>query len=155
MVSRRKAVREGWLHRVGVVVCRDGQGRFLVHRRAEQLSRFPGHYELSVGGAAGVGESYEQAAARELREELGARATVSLQFTFLNRGGHSPHWLGVCDAVLPEIVTPDRGEVAWHGWLTESELRQSLQQWTFSPDSQEIFARYLARQATQVDLRHW
>ncbi|MEV0484965.1 NUDIX domain-containing protein [Streptomyces sp. NPDC050508] len=144
VVSRRDAVREGWLHRVGVVVCRDGQGRFLVHRRAEQLSRFPGHYELGVGGAAGVGESYEQAAARELSEELGARATVCLRFKFLNRGGLSPHWLGVCDAELAEIGAPDPGEVAWHGWLTESELRRNLQQWTFTPDSQEIFGRYLA-----------
>ncbi|MFF9627062.1 NUDIX domain-containing protein [Streptomyces griseosporeus] len=155
VVSRREAVREGWLHRVGVAVCRDRHGRFLVHRRAEQLSRFPGHHELGVGGAAGVGESYEQAAARELSEELGARATVSLRFKFLNRGGLSPHWLGVCEAVLPEIVAPDRAEVAWYGWVRESELRQSLQQWTFTPDSREIFARYLASRATQVDLRHW
>ncbi|MFJ9753241.1 NUDIX domain-containing protein, partial [Streptomyces chartreusis] len=87
VVSRRDAVREGWLHRVGVVVCRDRQGRFLVHRRAEHLSRFPEHYEFGVGGAAGVGESYEQAAARELSEELGVRATARLRFKFLNWGG--------------------------------------------------------------------
>lgn len=153
VVSRREAVREGWLHRVGVVVCRDEQGRFLVHRRAEQLSRFPGHYELGVGGAAGVGESYEQAAARELSEELGARATVCRRFTFLNRGGLSPHWLGVCDAVLAEIGAPDPGEVAWYGWLTESELRRTLQQWTFTPDSQEIFDRYLACHADPASSR--
>nr|QIY76685.1 NUDIX domain-containing protein [Streptomyces sp. RLB1-33] len=153
VVSRREAVREGWLHRVGVVVCRDRQGRFLVHRRAEQLSRFPGHYELGVGGAAGVGESYEQAAARELSEELGAQATVCLRFKFLNRVGLSPHWLGACDAMLPKVVAPDPGEVAWHGWLTESELRRALQQWTFTPDSQEIFDRYSARRADPASSR--
>ncbi|WP_432079685.1 NUDIX domain-containing protein [Streptomyces sp. YPW6] len=147
VVSRRDAVREGWLHRVGVVVCRDRRGRFLVHRRAEHLSRFPGHYELGVGGAAGVGESYEQAAARELSEELGVRATTCLRFKFLNRDGLSPHWLAVCDAVVPEIVAPDPEEVAWHGWLTESELRRALQQRTFTPDSQAVFDRYLACRA--------
>lgn len=31
VVSRRDAVREGWLHRVGVVVCRDRQGRFTMN----------------------------------------------------------------------------------------------------------------------------
>ncbi|MBU5946488.1 NUDIX domain-containing protein [Streptomyces sp. NPDC017966] len=144
VVSRRDAVREGWLHRVGVVVCRDRQGLFLVHRRAEHLSRFPGHYEFGVGGAAGVGESYEQAAAREVSEELGVRVTARLRFKFLNRGGLSPHWLAVCVAVLPEIVAPDPEEVAWHGWLTESELRRALQQWTFTPDSQAVFDRYFA-----------
>ncbi|NUP19808.1 MAG: NUDIX domain-containing protein [Streptomyces sp.] len=143
VVSPSEAVREGWLHRVGVVVCRDGQGRFLVHRRAAQLSRCPGQYELGVGGAAGVGESYEQAAARELGEELGVRATVSFRFRFLNRVGLSPHWLGVCDAVLEEVVVRDPGEVAWYGWLTESELLGALRRWTFTPDSEEIFDRYL------------
>lgn len=131
------------------MVCRDEQGRYLIHRRADQLSRFPGHYELGVGGAAAVGESYEQAAAREVSEELGAGATVCLRFTFLNRVGLSPYWLGVCDAVLPEIGDPDPAEVAWHGWLTESELQRNLQQrnlqqWTFTPDSREIFDRYRA-----------
>lgn len=152
-VSRRDAVREGWLHRVASVVCRDGQGRFLVHRRAEQLSRFPGHYELGIGGAVGVGESYEQAAARELSEELGVRVSVCLRFKFLNRGGLSPHWLAVCDAVVPEIVAPDPGEVAWYGWLDESELRRTLQQWAFTPDSQEIFDRYFACRADPAPSR--
>lgn len=145
-------MREGWLHRVGVVVCRDGRGRFLVHRRAEQLSRYPGHYELGVGGAAGVGESYERAAARELSEELGVQATVCFRFRFLNRVGLSPHWLGVCDAVLAEALARDPGEVAWHGWLTESELLRALRQWTFTPDSQEIFDRYLACRAAPESL---
>lgn len=146
VVSRSEAVRNSWLHRVGVVVCRDGRGRFLVHRRAERLTRFPGHYELGVGGAAGVGESYAQAAARELCEELGVRATVCSRFTFLNRAGFSPHWLGVCNAVLlPESVVPDPREVAWHGWLTEPELRRALREWTFTPDSRQILERYRPR----------
>jgi 8-oxo-dGTP pyrophosphatase MutT (NUDIX family) len=118
--------------------------------RPEQVSRFPGHCELGVGGAAEVGESYEQAAARELSEELGVRASVCLRFTFLNRGGLSPHWLGVCDAVVPETVVPDPGEVAWHAWLTEFELRRALRQWTFTPDTQAVFDRYLACRAAST-----
>jgi isopentenyldiphosphate isomerase len=94
VVSRRQAIREGWLHRVAVTVCRDERGRFLVHRRPERVSRFPGLYEVEVGGAANVGESYDQAAARELAEELGNRVLPRLLFTFINRSGLSPHWLG-------------------------------------------------------------
>ncbi|MFD5536991.1 NUDIX domain-containing protein, partial [Streptomyces sp. NPDC127079] len=69
VVSRREAVREGWLHRVAVTVCRDDRRRILVHRRSEQVARFPGLHEVQVGGAAHVGESYVQAAARELADE--------------------------------------------------------------------------------------
>ncbi|MDH6585586.1 8-oxo-dGTP pyrophosphatase MutT (NUDIX family) [Streptomyces sp. SAI-133] len=149
VVGRREAVREGWLHRVAVTVCRDERGRILVHRRSEGLSRFPGLYEVEVGGAVGVGESYEQAAARELAEELGIRALPRLLFTFLNRSGLSPHWLGVHEAVVPDAVVPDPGEVAWHGWLTEPELDSALLEWSFTPDSHEAFGRYLAFRTAQ------
>ncbi|MGV9879622.1 NUDIX domain-containing protein [Streptomyces sp. NPDC003006] len=144
VASRRQAVREGWLHRVAVTVCRDEDGRIIVTRRSEQLSRFPGLYEVVVGGAVGVGESYEQAAARELAEELGVRVQPRLLFTFLNRSGLSPHWLGVHEAVVPNAVAADSDEIAWHGRLTEPELRQALLEWSFAPDSHEAFNRYLA-----------
>ncbi|MFK0026280.1 NTP pyrophosphohydrolase [Streptomyces sp. NPDC090798] len=113
VVSRRQATREGWLHRVAVTVCRDERGRILVHRRSEQLSRFPGLYEVMVGGAVDVGEW--------------------------------PHWLGVHEAVVPDTVAADPDEVAWNGWLTEPELRSTLPEWRFTPDSHEAFSRYLVR----------
>ncbi|MFF5408549.1 NUDIX hydrolase [Streptomyces misionensis] len=144
VVSRRQVVQEGWLHRVAVTVCRDERGRILVHRRPEQVSRFPGLYEVQVGGAAHVGESYEQAAARELAEELGIRTLPRLLFTFINRSGLSPHWLGVHEAVVADTVVPDPDEVAWHGWLTEPELRSALLKWHFTPDSHEAFSWYVA-----------
>jgi 8-oxo-dGTP pyrophosphatase MutT (NUDIX family) len=149
VVNRRQAIREGWLHRVAVTVCRDEGGRILVHRRSEQVSRFPGLYEVGVGGARHVGESYEQAAARELTEELGIRALPHLLFTFINSSGLSPHWLGVHEAVVPDAVVLDPDEVVWHGWLTEPELRSALLEWRFTPDSHEAFSRYLAFRTTQ------
>ncbi|MFB9608700.1 NUDIX domain-containing protein [Streptomyces roseofulvus] len=148
VVTRRQAIREGWLHRIASTVCRDERGRILVHRRSEQLSRFPGLYEVMVGGAVGVGESYEQAAGRELAEELGIRGLPRLLFAFINRSGLSPHWLGVHEAVIPGTVTRDPDEVAWHGWLTESELHSALLEWRFTPDSHEAFSRYLVFRTT-------
>ncbi len=102
-----------------------------------------------VGGAVGVGESYEQAAGRELAEELGIRELPRLLFTFINRSGLSPHWLGVHEAVVPDAVTCDAEEVAWCGWLTESELHSALLEWRFTPDSHEAFSRYLVFRAAR------
>jgi hypothetical protein len=48
---------------------------------------------------------------------------------------------------LPDAVVPDPDEVAWHGWLTEPELRSALLEWRFTPDSHEAFSRYLAFQS--------
>lgn len=73
----------------------------------------------------------------------GAGALGPLLFTFIDRSGLSPHWLGVHEAVMPDAVVPDADEVARHGWLTEPELRSALLEWRFTPDSHEAFSRYL------------
>jgi 8-oxo-dGTP pyrophosphatase MutT (NUDIX family) len=142
VVDRNAAIENRWLHRVATTVCRDSGGRLLVHRRPEGLSRFPGQYDWLVGGAVGVGESYEEAAARELTEELGVRAPVRFGFKFLCRGAVSPYWLGVHEAVVGETVFPDPAEIAWHGWMTEDELRDAIARWTFVPDGLEALRRW-------------
>ncbi|RAO25933.1 Isopentenyl-diphosphate Delta-isomerase [Micromonospora noduli] len=146
VVDRGEAVRRGWLHRIATTICRDQQGWVLVYRRAEDLSRFPGYYEVSFGGAVDVGESYQAAAARELAEELGVHVAVRFMFKFLCQGEAGPYWLGVHEAVITGEVDPDPQEVAWLGWMTKGELRQAVQHRRFIPDGQEAFGRYLASQ---------
>lgn len=69
IVDRTEAIQRGWLHRIATTVCHDPAGRVLVHQRPAGASRFPGQYNMLLGGAVNVGESYEAAAARELAEE--------------------------------------------------------------------------------------
>jgi hypothetical protein len=51
----------------------------------------------------------------------------------------------VHEAVITGEVMPALEEVAWHGWLTETELSEAVRQWRFVPDGQEAFDRYLTR----------
>lgn len=143
-MERAEAIRRGWLHRIATTVCRDPAGRILVYRRPKEVTRFPDCYDVMFGGAVGIGESYEAAAARELTEELGVRAPVRFMFKFLCHGAISPYWLGVHEAVIPAEVSVDPTEVAWHGWLTEPEMQEAVRRWPFIPDGQEAFSRYLA-----------
>ncbi|MFI5660893.1 NUDIX hydrolase [Streptomyces sp. NPDC051684] len=148
VVDRGEAIRHEWLHRVATVVCRDPVGRILVHRRPGNTSRFPGKLNWMLGGAAEVGESYEEAAARELAEELGVQAAPRFVFKFLCAGVISPYWLGLHEAVIEGPVQPDPGEVAWHGWLCERELEDLVRQQGFVPDAREAFDRYRAFKLT-------
>ncbi|WP_328830012.1 NUDIX hydrolase [Streptomyces sp. NBC_00252] len=144
IVERGEAITRQWLHRVATVVCRDQEGRILVHRRAADMSRFPGQYNWLIGGGVEAGESYEDAAARELTEELGVRAPVRFALKFLCRGVISPYWIGIHDAVVDEDISPDPDEIAWHAWVTEDELREMAGRPTFVPDGAEALARYLS-----------
>ncbi|THA49958.1 NUDIX hydrolase [Streptomyces sp. A1136] len=143
VVDRDEAVRENWPHRIATTICRDREGRILVLRRAETMSRFPGHYDVMVGGAVNVGESYGQAAVRELTEELGVRVPVRFLFKFLCRAGISPIWFGVHEAVVSEAVVPDPVEIAWHAWITVDELLEVVEEWLFVPGGREALRRYL------------
>ncbi|MER7690226.1 NUDIX domain-containing protein [Streptomyces sp. NPDC097610] len=147
VVDRGEAIRRRWLHRVATTVCRDPDGRILVHRRPDHVPRFPGQYNWLVGGAVGVGETYPAAASRELAEELGVCTPTRFLFKYLCRGVISPYWLGLHEAVLNQPVVPDASEVAWHDWLPPVELRAAMYDMTFVPDAREAFDRYLAEEA--------
>ncbi|MER6393691.1 NUDIX domain-containing protein [Streptomyces sp. NPDC001523] len=147
VVERGEAVRERWLHRVATIVCRDGDGRILVHRRTDDVSRFPGQFNWMLGGGAEVGESYEEAAARELAEELGVHSCPRFVLKFLCDGVISPYWLGLHEVVITVPVQPDPKEVAWFDWLTEPELEEIVHRFEFIPDAREAFDRYRALSA--------
>ncbi|MCS0635001.1 NUDIX domain-containing protein [Streptomyces sp. LP05-1] len=144
VVDRNEAVAAGWLYRMSMVLCRDEAGRYLVHRRPENSSRFPGEYSWLVAGAVAAGESYAEAAARELHEEMGVRAPVRPLFTFLCRGELSPYWFAVYEATVDQgQIAPQATEVAWHAWLSGAELRDAMTSWKFVSDSRDAYHRYL------------
>jgi 8-oxo-dGTP pyrophosphatase MutT (NUDIX family) len=143
VVERGEAERERLPHRVATTICRDRAGRVLVLRRSESHCRFPGYYDVMVGGAVDVGESYEEAASRELSEELGVRVPVRFMFKFLCRKGIGPVWFGVHEALVTEPLVPDPSEIAWLGWLAEPELREAVDQRLFVPGGREALRRYL------------
>ena len=145
VVSRRDAVRHGWLHRIATTICRDEQGRVLVHRRPEDASSFPGCYETSFGGAVRVGETYEQAARREVVEELGVSVPVRHLLTFLCQGQVGAYYLAVHEAHLsPQVANllrPDPQAVSWCAWMTESALHKARDSWPFVPDGRIAYDR--------------
>ena len=65
-ISREKAHQEGLLHRISVIYLINEKKEILVNERA-----MDGHLDHSSAGHVDVGESYLEAAKRELYEELG------------------------------------------------------------------------------------
>jgi isopentenyl-diphosphate delta-isomerase type 1 len=76
-LEKDKAYRQNAMLRSVQVFLFDSSKRLYVQKRASQKQRFPNTYCASAAGHVDLGESYGQAAARELEEELGIKAPLT------------------------------------------------------------------------------
>lgn len=138
---RRKRLR----HRAVFVAVTDGDGRLLLHRRAPTKDIWPGWFDIAVGGVVASGESYHQAAERELAEEVGVSGVdlVSLD------GGVARAFddaevslMGRCYLVTtPGPFRFRDGEVSEAWWATRAEFERLR-----SGETSQIAGRYSPRE---------
>ncbi len=139
VVMRARMRRENLRHRsVGIVVL-NRRGEVLIHRRAEDKDVWPGQWDLAAGGVVAHGETFEEAAARELAEELGITG-AELEFVREALYGddrvralaryYRVRWDGDVDFA--------DGEVVEALWVTPEELRRRLAVDVFVPDSRQV-----------------
>lgn len=69
--SRENIHKKGLLHREIHVWIFNDKGELVFQRRSEKTDTNPGLLDASVGGHVEIGETYEDAAIKELREETG------------------------------------------------------------------------------------
>ncbi len=80
----KSALRERmFLHNVSLVIPRDREGRLILGKRAKDKWPYPNLWVCAWGGKASSGESAEQAAARETREEVGRALPLVRVLSFL------------------------------------------------------------------------
>ena len=73
--TKDKSWKRGAWHRIVRVFLFNAKGEVLMTRRAAHLVASPGKWNESCSGHVDEGESYEEAALRELREEVGVSGT--------------------------------------------------------------------------------
>jgi isopentenyldiphosphate isomerase len=135
-------------HRCTSVQVRDPLGRIFVHRRTPQKLVFPSMYDVVVGGVVGAGESYDECALREAREELGVEELPAPEprFTFLYESPRHTWFLRVYELECALPVRPQPEEIDWWDFLPDAELerRLSLPEWEVVPDGLECHRRLRA-----------
>ena len=132
-VDRELAHADGVLHRSGVVFLRRSDGRVLLQRRSAAKRIFPGCFDCSAAFHVTFGETYEQAALRELREETGVSAAVRSvgKFTHHDPPEHQIVAVFTCSSDGP--VTMDPSEASGYVLLSKLEVERALREDRVTP----------------------
>jgi isopentenyldiphosphate isomerase len=125
-------------HRAVAVAVFGSDGRLLVHRRADTKDIWPGQWDLAAGGVVAAGEAAEDAARRELAEELGIEVPPG-RLEPLGSGrfrDESVALVASCYRVVHDgPFTFTDGEIAQVRWVTWPEFDELRERHRFVPDS--------------------
>lgn len=136
IVPRAQMRKERLRHRSVFIAVTNDDGDLLVHRRADHKDVWPGWWDIAVGGVVGCDESFDDAARRELSEELGIDTTP---VRFLGSGAYEDDTVKLvahCYTVVdngPFNFTDQ--EITEAHWVSADALDHWLQSKPFLPDS--------------------
>lgn len=151
-VTRAEMRRDRLRHRAVFVAVCDGDGRILVHRRSSTKDVWPGWLDIAVGGVVSSGETYDDAAERELSEEVGVSGVRCVP---LDEGRAEAYdddevsLLGRCYLVTTAgpFVFRD-GEVSEAWWVELGDVEAWCSRENFLPDSLTLLLPKLHKSPT-------
>ena len=109
--TKANKLRKGLISRNIAIFIIDKDGKMLVSKRASTKKSFPNLYDPSAAGNVRAGESYEDAAKRELGEELGAECGLetigTIHNDFTENGGRLRYITAVFLGRYSGQITPN------------------------------------------------
>ena len=138
----------GLLHRAVAVLVVRSDGRFLLQQRSKKDVWHPGLWTLSSTGHVKAGEPYEEAAARELGEELGITSSLvrlwKRHLPPIRWGGLTEsEWVTLFVAKSDMLCSVDRTEVEEVTEVSSGRLQRMFNQGSMTPDAVILLKEYL------------
>lgn len=152
--SIEEAQSKGLHHRIVRVIVESEDGTaLLLQKRSTSMTTYPDCWDQSVGGHVDAGESYEEAAKRELYEELGVRAEIEEIGSYVTDSNFGSKILNrfnkVYRTVIPAdtFIKPQDDEVSEVEWIGVKDLDDFINN---NPDKitdglQYIWTKYYSR----------
>lgn len=114
-------------HRIVHVLVFNDQGKLALHRRPPWNRFCPNGWTTSAGGHVASGETYEQAALREYKEELGLTSPIKLAYKDIYENGQGlKKFLQIFKTIHNGPFNPDRGKIHEIRFLTLDEIKKMI-----------------------------
>ena len=125
--TRGEVHAQGLLHRAIHIFVFDSQGRLIIQKRSADMDTYPLRYTSSTAGHLGAGEDYDEAAPRELSEELGLSTDIERVAKFAACEVLGNEHTVLYRAVTDEQPTFDPGEVDSIEYCELADIRQRIE----------------------------
>lgn len=129
------------IHRAVHVVVMNPSGDIYLQKRSRSKDIQPGRWDTSVGGHLAPGEGFEEAAAREMAEELGLAGEVRFLYRYLWRTERETELVETYLHVTEEIPRPDPVEVEEGSFFSPAGLKNLLEGDAVTPNLREEIGR--------------
>ncbi len=141
--TRREMRAERLPHRCTYILVFNRKGELFIHLRTSTKDVYPSHWDLCVGGVAAAGESFEQGAERELKEEVGVVAPLTPLFPFRYADSHTIAHGMVYRAEHDGPFQLQAEEVVRGEFVTLPEALRRIEREPFCPDGVAVLRKYL------------
>jgi len=141
---RSRVLRDYHIHRAVMFFVFDNEERVFVNQRSDTKDIYPGYWSIAFGGHVLSGESYDDAARREIREEVGLGVPAR------QIGGFQKRTADERENVKVYGVTADRepvlfaDEIAQGQFMTLAELNQMIPRFDFLPETADLLKILIA-----------
>lgn len=139
-IKRGEVLEEGDYHLVIHVCLFNRRGEMLIQQRQPDKEDWKNMWDLTVGGSAIAGENSQQAAEREVQEEIGyslnlkdKRPSLTINFD----RGFDDYYLLERDIIIHELPLPTE-EVKQVKWATKNEIIEMISSGIFIPYHQPL-----------------
>jgi len=149
--SRDECHKKGLIHRAIYIIVINSKKEILLQKRSMKKDLHPGLWTTSVSGHVDSGESYEEAAHREMKEEIGATGKLSeiLAFSFKDISIKDR-----CDYEMKKIFStknegpfkPDKEELDKVEFFSCKKIVEMMANGIVTPPSVEVMKRILQSQ---------
>ena len=107
---------------------------------------YPGMHDVKFGGVARAGESYEDCAKRELKEEARIeKAKLEFLFPLRFRSGNNNNNRKVYRTVYNGRIKLQKEEVESGSFMTMEEATKMMRKGKLSPSAVKVFTEFLKR----------
>jgi 8-oxo-dGTP pyrophosphatase MutT (NUDIX family) len=151
IATRSEVKQKNLLHRASIVLVLSDDGWFFTHKRSPHKRVYPNLYAFGAGGGVQLHETYEQAAYRELYEELGCDTLpLTFLFPFQFRSTETQYNAQIFSIRSNGPFRLDPTEMEWGAFFPKEKIEQFIQDNKLTPDDIALFSQFKKHDLHQI-----